>query len=160
MYCPRCGKENPDQQRYCPSCGVSLHQVALALAGEPLPILAKDATERHGLTRGGWSRSPVFYALMLILTGALAAGVFGPAGLHLELLAGIGGLIALLGVGLLGVKGVLLMTHPSEPLPPGIGAPPAEPTHRIQPGGLPAVEPPGVTEHTTRSMDPIITERR
>jgi zinc-ribbon domain len=160
MYCPQCGKENPDQQRYCPSCGVSLHQVALVLAGEPPPIIATNASERQGLTRGGWSHSPVFYALMLIVTGALAAGVFGPAGLHLDLLAGIGGLIALLGVGLLGVKGVLLMIHPSDAPPPGISAPSAEATNRVQPGTLPAGEPPGVTEHTTRSMDPILTDRR
>ncbi len=159
MYCPQCGKENPDQQRYCPSCGVSLHQVALALAGESLPSVAKDAPERQSRARGGWSRSPVFYALMLILTGGLAAGLFGPAGLHLDLLAGIAGLVALLGVGLLGVKGVMLMIHPPEP-PPLISAPPAEPTDRLQPGASPGAEQPGVTEHTTRSMDPLLTDRR
>jgi hypothetical protein len=158
MYCPQCGKKNLEQQRFCRSCGLSLHDVALAMTGEPLPTLADETGKDRPHSRRGWSYSPVFYALLLIVTGALAAGVFGPSGLHLDLLAGIGGLIALLGIGLLGLKGVLLIVRPSQPRRDVDGRS-IEATKRLEPGALAGVEPASVTEHTTRSLEPIVTDR-
>jgi hypothetical protein len=33
MFCPRCGRENPIERKYCVSCGVNLEAVSQALSG-------------------------------------------------------------------------------------------------------------------------------
>src|SRR5215510_4681562 len=38
MYCPRCAAQSVDDAKFCRSCGADLKSVALALAGQNLPV--------------------------------------------------------------------------------------------------------------------------
>src|SRR4051812_42994973 len=102
MYCPQCGKEENGQTRFCRSCGQNLDTVARSLAGNEPSIS----------TGGAIVQSPIFYALLLIVLGVLGATLFGPTWLDVKFAAGISGLVAMLGIGLLGFKGVMLMMAP------------------------------------------------
>lgn len=42
MFCPKCGTKNPDNGKYCRSCGTDLGNVSAALSGD-LPTNYKDA---------------------------------------------------------------------------------------------------------------------
>ncbi len=43
MFCPKCGTENPDNGKFCRSCGVDLGDVGLALSGGLSAKLGGDA---------------------------------------------------------------------------------------------------------------------
>ena len=153
MFCPQCGREDTEQTRFCRSCGTSLETVALTMAGSQ--SLASDTgpvgrPEAHGSCL---MRSPVFYAVMLIVIGVAMATVFGKNGFDVEMAKGIGGLIAILGVGLLGFKGVMMMTGAQT----GRRELPRQPadTSRLEADTARRLEaPPSVTEHTTRTLEP------
>jgi hypothetical protein len=85
--------------------------------------------------------------------------VFGKTMLVEKLIADIGVVIALLGVGLLGFKGVLLILPESQSSPQSKmlleGESTAKPPH-----ALPLGEPPSVSEHTTRRFEPVYGERK
>lgn len=148
MFCPRCGNENAVDQRYCRGCGLSLTSAALVAGGSPVERATRTWT-------GGWS--PVLYALLLIVFGIAVAAAFGPNGFHVELASGIGGLIAILGVGLLGLKGVLMITGTGqrdeeydESIPPS----PQAPAQLERP-----LDTADMLEQTTRPLEPASRER-
>lgn len=153
MYCPDCGKENPAGQKFCRSCGLSLKPISQALAGEVVPADASvNSRVNPAFIVQGEERfwqNPLIYALLLILLG-IVIGVVGDSVFHSTGISDIGTIIALLGVGLLGFKGVMLVIRPSRP------AHRSQPAHQIEEPFRPrslSAEPPSVTENTTRQLD-------
>lgn len=153
MYCPDCGKENPAGQKFCRSCGLSLKPISQALAGEVMPADARvDSKANSTVVLQGEQRfwqNPLIYALLLILLGIII-GVVGDNVFHTTTVSDIGTIIALLGVGLLGFKGVMLVIAPPRYLPRSQPAPQIEEPYKVT---LLSAEPPSVTENTTRQLD-------
>src|SRR5215831_17588448 len=156
MYCPNCGKENSEQQKFCRSCGLGLQTISEALG-----------TERSGGGQGapvqparrdykGW-QNPLIYALSMLVLGVIVAfignRVFGD-----KTIADIGTVTALIGVCLIGMKGIQLIVAQSKQLPGPGTSQKREPASNPQPGMI-AAEPPSITEHTTKHLDSVPEER-
>ena len=158
MYCPNCGKENPEKPRFCRSCGLGLQTISQALVTE-LSATKSDysSIEIVEPKQKRW-RNPLMYGFLMLLLG-MAIVIFGKKIAVEQLIADLGTLIALLGIGLLGFKGVSLIrsqsssSHHSKTLLSG------KPTTELPPA-LPSGEPASVTEHTTRHFEPIYNERK
>lgn len=61
MFCPKCGTQNPDDGRFCRSCGADLGNVSAALTGS-LPEKSDYYTDRRGRHRSNdpdeiWSQA-------------------------------------------------------------------------------------------------------
>ena len=151
MYCPNCGKENPEARRFCRSCGLSLQAITPALAGEsPTHSVEESSVEPVSRMQAAW-QNPLIYALLLIIFGVIM-GAVGERALRSQTAHDIGIIIALMGVGLLGLKGVMLIVAPPRPSPPVKRVMQVEQTSELKPTLLSA-EPPSVTENTTRQLD-------
>src|ERR1700730_2292131 len=156
MYCPNCGKENSYEQRFCRSCGLSLQTIPQALANE-LSVAQSDGGRVEIISREqkGW-HNPLIYGSLIIMLGLIIV-VFGKTMLVEKLIADIGVVIALLGVGLLGFKGVLLILPQSRVAPKPKtqlqGEPMVMKTSALRPG-----EPASVTDHTTRALESVYEE--
>ena len=149
MYCPDCGKENPAGQKFCRSCGLSLKPISQALAGD---VLLADPNDNSTDILQGEQRfwqNPLIYALLLILLGIII-GVVGDKMVLTKTVSDIGTIIALLGVGLLGLKGVMLVAAPPRYSSRSKPAPQIEEPTKLT---LLSAEPPSVTENTTRQLD-------
>src|SRR5215470_14671591 len=76
MYCPNCGKENSEKQRFCRSCGLGLQAISQALADELSP------GEENGCSAGilnreqKGSQNPLIYGFLMLMVGAII-GLFG-----------------------------------------------------------------------------------
>jgi len=158
MYCPKCGKENPEQQKFCTSCGLRLAAISTAIANESQTAGEKTIATLSGGSKG-W-RAPLIYAFLLIGIGALIS-VFGNEILRDKSLGDIGTLVSLVGVLVILLKGLLLVVQSNAPTAgSGIPADP-EVEHnrqqaRVQAANAPALlsaEPPSITEHTTRQLE-------
>ena len=55
MFCPKCGTQNPDDGRFCRSCGADLSNVSAALSGKTPPNQTSFYTDRKGRVK---SREP------------------------------------------------------------------------------------------------------
>jgi hypothetical protein len=153
MYCPNCGNENAEGRRFCRSCGLSLQSIAPASAGEsPTNVEGEeDWVQPVSRMQAAW-QNPLIYALLLIVFGVIMGAVSERAPLRSQTAHDIGTIIALLGVGLLGLKGVMLIVAPPRPAAPAKRVMPAEQTSELRPVPLSA-EPPSVTDNTTRQLD-------
>lgn len=149
MYCPDCGKENPAGQKFCRSCGLSLKPISQALAGKVVPPASDVEPTFIDQGEQRFWQNPMIYALLLILFGIII-GVVGDNVFHTNNVSDIGTIIALLGVGLLGFKGVMLVIAPPRYSPRSQPAPQIEETPRLN---LLSAEPSSVTENTTRQLD-------
>jgi len=158
MYCPKCGKENPEQQKFCTSCGLKLAAISTAIANE-----SQTASERAIATLGGGSkgwRAPLIYAFLLIGIGALIS-VFGNKILRDKSLGDIGTLVSLVGVLVILLKGLLLVVQSNAPTAgSGILSDPELEHHRQQARvhapnaqALLSAQPPSIAEHTTRQLE-------
>jgi hypothetical protein len=159
MYCPNCGKSNPDNQRFCPACGLSLQATSEALAKE---LVDRSATgsiavkfpeapfQKLGKLGGGW-QNPLIYFFMLIVIGIVIAAV-GHKLFEDKTVADIGTLIALMGVGLLGLKGLVLIGISAKGQLQERTLPRAERTTEL-PRVLVSGVRTSITEHTTRQLD-------
>jgi hypothetical protein len=47
MFCPKCGIKNPDDGKFCRSCGVDLGNVSAAMSGALTPLANIDAGTAH-----------------------------------------------------------------------------------------------------------------
>jgi hypothetical protein len=49
MYCPKCGTENPDNGKFCRSCGIDLGNVSAAVSGNLVPqTVSPELLSRKG----------------------------------------------------------------------------------------------------------------
>ena len=162
MYCPNCGKENSVEQRFCRSCGISLLTISQALAHElsateSVGNSVESSVEKVNREQKGW-QNPFLYGLLIIMLGLLIT-IFGKMILVEKLVSDIGVVIALLGVGLLGLKGVLTILPQSKVIPTSEALLHGEPTTKL-PTALHSGELASVTEHTTRTLEPVYGERK
>lgn len=150
MYCPDCGKENPAGQKFCRSCGLSLKPISQALAGvSPAGVDESSTVIVRGEPR--FWHNPLIYGLLVIVLGIIV-GAVGDKALSSQTISDIGTIISLLGVGLIGVKGVMLIVAPPRYSLRSQPTPQAEQTSELKPA-LNSAEPPSVTENTTRQLD-------
>jgi len=154
MYCPNCGNENPEGRKFCRLCGLSFQAIASALAGES-PVASEEEEQEGSVEPASrWQalwQNPLLYALLLIVFGVIL-GAIGERPIRRQTVHDIGTIIALLGVGLLGLKGVMLIFAPPRPSPPIKRVTQVEQTSELKPSLLSAV-PPSITENTTRQLD-------
>ncbi len=85
MFCPRCGRQATDTQRFCKSCGTNLQSVSQALTGTGLtPAQLADQDERLRSFRRGLKT--VFTGLGLTAFFAFVAHGGPPVGIGLLVL--------------------------------------------------------------------------
>jgi len=159
MYCPKCGKENPEQQKFCTSCGLKLATISTAIASESSTSSEKTIATLRDASKG-W-RDVLIYAFVLIASGTLL-GAFGYKVLGEKTLGDIGTIISLVGVLVILLKGLMLVAQSATPTTRSVK--PADPELEDevlqadwQPAKAPALlsaEPPSITEHTTRQLEP------
>jgi len=159
MYCPKCGKENLEQQKFCTSCGLKLATISTAIASESRTSTEKTIATLRDASKG-W-RDVLIYAFVLIASGTLI-GAFGYKVLGEKTLGDIGTIISLVGVLVILLKGLLLVAQSAAPT--ARSSKPTDPEledELLQADGPPAkapallsAEPPSITEHTTRQLEP------
>jgi len=103
-------------------------------------------------------RNPLMYGFLMLLLGMVMV-IFGKKIAVEQLIANLGMLIAMLGIGLLGFKGVSLTRSQSSSSPGTKTLLESKPTTEL-PHALPSGEPASVTEHTTRHFETIYSERK
>ena len=99
MYCPNCGNQSSQEQKFCRSCGMDLQSVTQAVATHlspnSLPESQGDVMDKHEWARM-WKRSwGLGFAIMFI--GIFLLGI-GRKIIHDEIVALIGVLILLIGI--------------------------------------------------------------
>jgi hypothetical protein len=104
-----------------------------------------------------WS-NPLVYGLLMLQLGIVIV-IFGKKIIAEQLIADLGTLIAVVGIGLLVFKVVSLISSHSTSLPRTKTLLESKPTTEL-PHVLPSREPASVTEHTTRHFEPISRERK
>jgi len=159
MYCPRCGKENPEKQRFCNSCGLKLESISNVITDEAAE--SRDDRFIEGFRGGykGW-QAPLIYAFVVIAAGMLI-GFIGYKILSVKTLGDIGTLVSLVGVVVLLLKGISLLM-PSDTAsarkqvvlderrnPTGLAEFQAAEAPPLLSG-----EPPSITEQTTKHLEP------
>lgn len=179
MYCPQCGQQQTsDLIRFCSRCGFPMDGVIHLLHNRgllPMYPAAQESGEisprKRGVRQGG----------ILLLTGALLVPILGvlnsfSTGMIMDVLVAVAAIICFLGGPVRMIfaalfedgappRGPLPMTayapppaiRPGMP-PPGAGALPpamgnAVPTWRQRPNTAELMQPPSVTENTTRLLD-------
>jgi hypothetical protein len=157
MFCPGCGSENSEATRFCRSCGLTLEEVSQALQNATNPT-GEHENRRSPLARGstGW-QNPVIYALLLVLLGIVLA-IVGDKVVGVQELKDIGSVVSLLGVGLLGFRGVMMTVSPTHGKPRHVQSKAARNAGWSPP--LLHGEPPAVTENTTRQLDVLVSRTK
>ncbi len=156
MYCPNCGKDNSNEQRFCRSCGLSLQPISRVLGNE----LSESGDAQVEVIKRGQKKwlNPLVYGFLLLTLGIVIV-IFGKTLLGEQLVADIGTVVAVLGIGLLGFKGVSLIRSQSGLPHQSKALPEAEVTAKLPPasefGSVPSI-----TEHTTRPLKSTYGERK
>jgi hypothetical protein len=154
MFCPNCGSESGAAQKFCRSCGLRLDTIDEVVRHELQE--SKVEPNKKSLLRTifftAWH-----YGLFLLTLGMLITGV-GKKIVNEQLIADIGTLLSVLGVGLLVSRGILLLKDSAHSTPHERSR--AETTTELKPQQLEAKEQPSVTEFTTRHLDPVYAERK
>jgi len=155
MFCPKCGVQNKDEQKFCRGCGQSLSSVRVALEGrvdEAVPTLAKSLDK---LASGALTLA-IFVAVAFLINAV--SGDRPTIALNLFLGLIIGGTILLKGIRRL--QRQIKQLDPKEqvkPVQPSVLAASLQP--EVSQAALPPVPdtdplavtsvPSSVTEHTT-----------
>ena len=158
MYCPKCGKENPEKPRFCRACGLGLRTISEALVNEQSATKSDYSSIQIVEPAQQRWRSPLLYGLLMLLLG-MTIVVFGKKIAVEQLIADLGTLIAVIGIGLIGLKGVSLIHSQSAPSRQSKKLLESKPTTELPPA-LPYGEPASVTENTTRHFEPSYNERK
>lgn len=153
MFCPKCGIQNKDDQKFCRGCGQSLPAVRMALEGrleEGLQALNKDFDK---LASGA-------VTLIVFASIALAASFFSSGSAIFNLVLGLLIAAPMIFIGMKRLQNSIKLLDPKEQ-PKSLPASPhaALPSAEAQPAALPSVPdtdplnvaatPSSVAEHTT-----------
>lgn len=151
MYCPSCGTEVPSALNYCNRCGANLNQPATQAEEDVRPVNLTGPTIAIGLM--------VVIALAIIFVGAtelLTRGI-DPTALtwmvivSLAMVAGVSALFIRQWTVLAGLAKPKERKRTAESKPPA-AAPAQLPPARSEPVS-------SVTDHTTRTFDPVKARR-
>jgi hypothetical protein len=156
MYCPSCGRENSEHQRFCRSCGLKLKMISAVLTNEPPAAERDDASiDISRLLRKGW-QNPQAYGFLVIVLGLIII-IFGKTIFLDKTFSDIGATISLIGGGLIGLKGLMLLAPRwFSSSPKAIAR--EESILDLPPKQL-SGEPPSITEHTTKHLDASLQPR-
>ena len=152
MYCPSCGNQNSEGQRFCRSCGLRLETISQVVHQELQQL--PDFVPEPG---PGFSWKSIFftawyYGFFLIGLGLIIISV-GTKIIGEQLVTDIGSVMSLLGVALLVSRGILLLKGTLTPRPPQVQKK-AETTPLLE-----QKEPASVTDFTTHHLDTVYAER-
>jgi zinc-ribbon domain len=152
MYCPSCGNQNSEDQRFCRSCGLRLETISQVVNQELQQI--PDFVPERG---PGFSWKSIFftawyYGFFLIGLGLIIISV-GKKIIGEQLVADIGSVMSLLGVALLVSRGILLLKGTLTPRPPQFQKK-TDTTPLLE-----QKEPASATEFTTRHLETVYSER-
>ena len=170
MFCPKCGQQSADEVRFCPKCGFNLAGLAAYIAaGEPAPSETASprplvlTARRRGMRRG--AKLMFICGVLLPAAALLAFEDDAPGPLLLVLTGGLAGLLWMvyswlfndnvLPVGKAARRKDLTDLGAGADRP-ALGAPQFTPAslfdrQRANTGEI--VQPPSITEHTTRLLD-------
>jgi hypothetical protein len=153
MFCPNCGNESGQGQKFCRTCGLRLEAIDKVLRQE---FQESDVEP----VKRSWLRviflTAWHYGLFLLALGMIITGV-GKKIVGEQLIADIGTLMSVLGVGLLVARGILLLKSFGDSSPDSQSK--ADTTTKLTPQ-LEAKDQPSVTEFTTRHLDSVYAERK
>ena len=79
MFCPKCGEKNPDNGKFCRTCGTDLAGVSTALTGTPASS-QKQMLDRHGKPVNWEGAMTKLFMGLAFLTISIILGVSGMAG--------------------------------------------------------------------------------
>jgi hypothetical protein len=152
MYCPSCGNQNSEEQRFCRSCGLRLEAITQVVNQELQQV--PDFVPERG---PGFSWKSIFftawyYGFFLIALGLIIISI-GTKIIGEQLVADIGSVMSLLGVGLLVSRGILLLKGTLAQRPRQFQKK-AETTPLLE-----QKEPASVAEFTTRHLDTVYAEQ-
>ncbi len=147
MFCPKCGRENLEGKKFCPSCGLKLQAFIEAMTHEQTSQQEVDnSPEISSLPPKRWRGAPA-YGLFVVILGVLIA-LLGNM-LANPVVANIGVMIMVLGMGSIGFFEMLRRGRRSAASPSAKTLPP-----KVQTAKLPTtIEPSSITEHTTRKLE-------
>jgi len=156
MYCPNCGSENSQDQRFCRVGGLHLQTISQVVMHQ---IKAVQPAGTQPASQDRWKslgQNPLGYGFFLLILGLLIM-TLGTKILGEKHVADVGTLLALVGVGLFVIKGLFLLNRSrSEQANEDLSR--AVTTTELTPL-LEAKEQPSVTEFTTRNFDRVYVER-
>jgi hypothetical protein len=172
MYCPCCGKQTPESQRFCRSCGLDLQAVSEAVlahlsATEADTAEKADPTSRERkLNRWGiiTGLSGIMIFLLLVVSFLFASAlsrVLGTSTNAFEFIApwavGTAFLLTVTGLGLVSYPHLVKALAKPQRAQPAV-QPQAE---VVQLPSAREVDPmPSVTEHTTHALEPLLAPDR
>lgn len=84
MYCPKCGEQNDDGNKFCKSCGATLTQESPPSRPEPVPVAVREvaATRTSGLSVAALVLGIIgifinFLGILAIIFGAIGVSQTG-----------------------------------------------------------------------------------
>jgi hypothetical protein len=155
MYCPKCGTQTNDDQKFCRGCGFNLLPVSLMLTGQPAEAIPEKVTE---VSRWRGLRSRGFFLLWLGIIFIVVIGVAGEfiasldhsLGQFLDKVAELGCLPLIVGACLMAYSRLLQKNGARGDAHPGQKSiKPTSPSILEKPAVTSPVGLPSVTEHTT-----------
>ena len=164
MFCPQCGQQSSDEIRFCPRCGLSLvphaallaaaHTTAAGLSAPPAPVLTKKRISSRRAAK------LMFFSVVLApLFLAISIGVDGGEPMLVPFVMFLAGLAWLI------YARLFIDDVPPQPSRkdlraradrPALGAQqfvPASSFNQQPANTAEIVQPPSVTEHSTRLLD-------
>jgi hypothetical protein len=167
MFCPKCGQQSSDEVRFCPRCGLSLAGLGAYVAGNDFTSARPEAAPTPELTakRLGTRRGAklMFFSVVLFpIFFGLSFLVDAPVPLFVPLTVFLTGLVMLVYSRLFGDELIHVHRRTSrrDPEPaagrPALGASqfvPASSFGRQRANTAEIVQPPSVTENTTKLLD-------
>jgi hypothetical protein len=169
MFCPQCGQQSSDEIRFCPKCGLQLapHAALLSVGHTPArgAVAAQQSPPVRSAKRVQMRRAAklMFFSVVLFpLFLGLSIATDGPAGVLLNLLMFLGGLAWMVYAKLFGDDSPHVPRQSSSRDLKAGGEKPALNAQQFVPASLfdrqrantaEIVQPPSVTEHTTKLLD-------
>jgi len=147
------------ESRFCRSCGLSLETISQVVI-QTVKETGKTTIGRNmsGQQKPIW-QNPLLYGFLLLALGIVVI-TLGKKVIGEQLVADIGSLLSLVGVGFLILKGVFLLRASSNSPPlTNDESSKADATTELPPL-LEAKPPLSVTEFTTRNFDPVLADQK
>lgn len=153
MNCPKCGLQAVAEQKFCRSCGASLHLITQPLPESTTVPQVKSQTAIDSREEVDRRNSLLAWGFIIMFVGA-AIGVIGKKLIHEDVVTVVGVLVALAGMFLSVYPYVLLSPLPTRNLRKSLRSEPQEQSQ--QPKSLPNTRAadylPSVTERTTNLL--------
>ena len=157
LFCPNCGSENSEEQRFCRKCGLHLQTIAQVVAHQLNASRTQQALTSVAESRTIW-HNPLIYGLMFLVLGIVVSAI-GKSGLvNVQGIIDVGTILSMLGVVFFVIKGIFVFQHLRfSHLPPEMKK--ADTTKELPHLLEEKEQPPSITEFTTRNFDPVYAER-